>query len=95
LPACLPFIDKLYDVLSRRKNAEQRQNVITELVLTEKEYVRDLKVTYETYNLHNPRPLEARGIDVKVVFGNILEVGVELLKTSSVSSFLSTCASSK
>lgn len=64
------------DVLEehRRKNAEQRQNVITELVLTEKEYVRDLKVTYETYNLHNPRPLEARGVDVKVVFGNILEV---------------------
>jgi hypothetical protein len=58
---------------SRRKNAEQRQNVITELVLTEKEYVRDLKITYETFNLHNPRLLEARGIDVKVVFGNILE----------------------
>jgi hypothetical protein len=59
--------------LSRRKNAEQRQNVITELVLTEKEYVRDLKITYETFNLHNPRPLEARGVNVKIVFGNILE----------------------
>jgi hypothetical protein len=60
-------------LLFRKKNAEQRQNVITELVLTEKEYVRDLKITYEIFNLHNPRPLEARGIDVKVVFGNILE----------------------
>jgi hypothetical protein len=60
-------------LLFRRKNAEQRQNVITELVLTEKEYVRDLKITYEIFNLHNPAPLEARGIDVKVVFGNILE----------------------
>ncbi|PNF35605.1 hypothetical protein B7P43_G02409, partial [Cryptotermes secundus] len=58
----------------RKKNCEQRQNVITELVLTEKEYVRDLKITYEIFNLHNPRLLEARGIDVKVVFGNILEV---------------------
>jgi len=68
--------DSDHDVLEeqRRKNAEKRQNVISELVLTEKEYVRDLKITYETFNLHNPRLLEARGIDVKVVFGNILEV---------------------
>ncbi|XP_069693498.1 dynamin-binding protein-like isoform X2 [Periplaneta americana] len=65
----LPIIED-----QRRKNAEQRQNVISELVMTEKEYVRDLKITYETFNLHNPRILEARGIDVKVVFGNILEV---------------------
>jgi hypothetical protein len=84
-----------YDILFRRKNAEQRQNVITELVLTEKEYVRDLKITYETFNLHNPRPLEARGIDVKVVFGNILEVGVKFCKALSRVSFLVNCASSK
>jgi hypothetical protein len=63
----------------RKKNAEQRQNVITELVLTEKEYVRDLKITYEIFNLHNPRLLEARGIDVKVVFGNILEASRKCL----------------
>jgi hypothetical protein len=74
---------------SRKKNAEQRQNVIAELVLTEKEYVRDLKITYETFNLHNPRILEARGIDVKVVFGNMLEVCVKFLKAVSISSFLS------
>jgi hypothetical protein len=66
-------------LLFRKKNAEQRQNVITELVLTEKEYVRDLKITYEIFNLHNPRPLEDRGIDTKVVFGNILEVSKKCL----------------
>jgi len=74
----------------RRKNAEKRQNVISELVLTEKEYVRDLKITYETFNLHNPRLLEARGIDVKVVFGNILEVCVKFLTALSISSLLLT-----
>jgi len=76
----------------RRKNAEHRQNVIAELVLTEKEYVRDLKITYETFNLHNPRPLESRGIDVKVVFGNILKVGIKLHKALSVAFFLLPCA---
>nr|CAD7202169.1 unnamed protein product [Timema douglasi] len=58
----------------RLKNIEQRQNVISELVYTEKEYVRDLKITYETFNLHNPTFLERRGIDVQIVFGNLLEV---------------------
>ncbi|PSN46717.1 hypothetical protein C0J52_00872 [Blattella germanica] len=51
----------------RMKNAEQRQNVISELVYTEKEYVRDLKITYETFNLHNPRQLIERGVDVRVL----------------------------
>lgn len=58
----------------KMKMKEQRQNVISELVLTEKEYVRDLKVTYETFNLHNPTMLQERGIDVKTLFGNLLEV---------------------
>lgn len=58
----------------RKKKQEQRQNVISELVFTEKEFVRDLKITYETFNLHNPQSLESRGINVEVVFGNILDV---------------------
>ncbi|XP_011157472.1 dynamin-binding protein isoform X2 [Solenopsis invicta] len=58
----------------RQKHADQRQNVISELVLTEKEYVRDLKLTYETFNLHNPSFLESKGIDVTTLFGNILDV---------------------
>lgn len=57
-----------------KKMKEQRQNVISELVMTEKEYVRDLKMTYEVFNLHNPTILHERGINVKALFGNILEV---------------------
>ncbi|XP_033338470.2 rho guanine nucleotide exchange factor 38 isoform X1 [Megalopta genalis] len=57
-----------------RKRADQRQNVISELVITEKEYVRDLKLTYETFNLYNPSSLESLGIDVPTLFGNIFEV---------------------
>ncbi|XP_029165021.1 dynamin-binding protein-like [Nylanderia fulva] len=58
----------------RQKRADQRQNVISELVITEKEYVRDLKLTYETFNLHDPSFLGSKGIDVVTLFGNILEV---------------------
>lgn len=58
----------------RKKMNDQRQNVISELVMTEKEYVRDLKMTYEVFNLHNPSMLQERGIDDKALFGNILEV---------------------
>ena len=52
--------------------------------------MRDLKITYETFNLYNPRMLEDRGIDVKVVFGNILEVCIQFLKALSIASFLLT-----
>ncbi|GLG97318.1 Protein still life, isoform SIF type 1 [Gryllus bimaculatus] len=58
----------------RLKYLEQRQNVISELVMTEKEYVRDLKITFEVFNLHDPSKLESRGINVKMLFGNISEV---------------------
>ncbi|XP_054005474.1 dynamin-binding protein-like isoform X1 [Hylaeus anthracinus] len=58
----------------KQKRADQRQNVISELVLTEKEYVRDLKLTYETFNLYNPSSLESLGIDVAILFGNIFDV---------------------
>lgn len=60
--------------IAREKRADQRQNVISELVITEKEYVRDLKLTYETFNLYDPSCLESKGIDVATLFGNILEV---------------------
>lgn len=61
-------------VTAKQKRADHRQNVISELVITEKEYVRDLKITYETFNLYNPSILESRGVDVNTLFGNILEV---------------------
>ena len=31
----------------RRRNREQRENVLGELVLTEREYARDLKLTWQ------------------------------------------------
>ncbi|XP_015609556.1 dynamin-binding protein [Cephus cinctus] len=58
----------------KQKKFDHRQNVISELVLTEKEYVRDLKITYETFHLYDHNFLESRGIDVTVLFGNIAEV---------------------
>ncbi|XP_060822465.1 dynamin-binding protein-like isoform X1 [Bombus pascuorum] len=67
----------------KQKRADQRQNVISELVLTEKEYVRDLRMTYETFNLHNPSQLESLGIDVTTLFGNlfdVIQVAEELLE---------------
>ncbi|XP_076280533.1 rho guanine nucleotide exchange factor 38 [Lasioglossum baleicum] len=57
-----------------KKRADQRQNVISELVITEKDYVRGLNLTYETFNLYNPSALESLGIDVPTLFGNIFEV---------------------
>ncbi|KAL6447579.1 hypothetical protein ACFW04_000046 [Cataglyphis niger] len=68
----LPTISNTIDI--KQKRADQRQNVISELVITEKEYVRDLKLTYETFNLHDPSFLGLKGIDVATLFGNILEV---------------------
>lgn len=58
----------------KQKRADQRQNVISELVITEKEYVRDLKLTYETFNLYNPNHLESLGVDVHTLFGNLFDV---------------------
>ncbi|KAG7201457.1 hypothetical protein KM043_004217 [Ampulex compressa] len=70
------------EINARQRRADQRQNVISELVLTEKEYVRDLKLTYETFNLYDPNFLEAKGIDVTVLFGNffdVIQIAEELL----------------
>ncbi|XP_059488491.1 dynamin-binding protein-like [Neocloeon triangulifer] len=73
-PAEQPQINEETTDDLRNKMWEQRQNVITELVLTERDFIRDLKITYETFNLHNPQILESRGVDANLLFGNILEV---------------------
>ena len=49
----------------RQKNKEQRENVIGELVTTEREYCRDLKLTWQAFSLDDPDVLEQKQIDVK------------------------------
>lgn len=73
-PAPAPDRTPLHADNSKDKNAFQRQNVIGELVLTEKDYVKDLKMTYEVFSLYDPTVLESRGVDVKVLFGNLEEI---------------------
>lgn len=58
----------------RKKNKAQRVNVIRELVQTEREFCRDLKLTWQAFGLDTPEILEQRGIDVGVLFGNLREV---------------------
>eukprot|EP00094_Tigriopus_californicus_P005635 TCALIF_05432-PA protein Name:"Similar to DNMBP Dynamin-binding protein (Homo sapiens)" AED:0.05 eAED:0.05 QI:0/0.53/0.43/1/0.8/0.87/16/1294/2068 len=67
-----------------KKNKAQRVNVIRELVQTEREFCRDLKLTWQAFGLDTPEILEQRGIDVNVLFGNlreVTEVSEEFLKS--------------
>ena len=52
-------------IFFRQKNKEQRENVIGELVTTEREYCRDLKLTWQAFGLDTPDVLEQKQIDVK------------------------------
>lgn len=58
----------------KRKRTDQRQNVISELVITEREYVRDLNLTVEIFNLYDPSQLVSLGVDVTTLFGNLLDI---------------------
>lgn len=58
----------------RKKVKEQRENVLTELLVTEREYCRDLRLTCQVFQLDDVEALERKGIDATVLFGNILEV---------------------
>ena len=59
---------------SRQKNREQRENVIGELITTEREYCRDLKLTWHAFKLDTPENLEQKGIDVNGLFGNLKDI---------------------
>ena len=58
----------------RKKNKEQREHVIGELLMTEREFCRDLKLTWQAFGLDTPEVLEQRGVDVKGLFGNLSEI---------------------
>lgn len=58
---------------------EQRENVLTELLVTEREYCRDLRLTCQVFQLDDVDALERKGIDATVLFGNILEVDYSLV----------------
>lgn len=47
-----------------------------ELLVTEREYCRDLRLTCEVFKLHDPQYLEDKDVDVVTIFGNILEVNL-------------------
>jgi len=58
----------------RRRNKERRENVMGELVITEREYCRDLKLMWQAFNLECPELLNRKGIEVQDLFGNIADV---------------------
>lgn len=57
---------------------EQREKVIAELLQTEREYCRDLRLTCEIFKLHETEYLKRKGIDYPTLFGNILEVRINI-----------------
>lgn len=69
--------------LGRKKVKEQRENVITELLVTEREYCRDLRLTCQVFELHDTQSLEKKGIDASILFGNLLEVRYPFFYTAN------------
>ena len=61
-------------IVFSKKNKEQRENVIGELVQTEREFCRDLKLTWSAFGLDTPEILEQSNIDVSALFGNLRDV---------------------
>ena len=56
------FFDSKTRFFFSRKNRERRENVISELVVTEREFCRDLKLTWQAFGLDTPAMLEQRGL---------------------------------
>ena len=48
--------------------------MISELLVTERDFCRDLKLTWQAFGLDTPDMLEQRGVDVGALFGNLSEV---------------------
>ncbi|CAG0901910.1 unnamed protein product [Darwinula stevensoni] len=65
---------QINDAQFLKEMESQRQNVISELVITEREYVRDLKETIEVFHVYDPDYLASLGIDCPAVFSSIFEV---------------------
>ena len=57
---------------------EQRDNVFTELTVTEREYCRDLKLTCQVFEVNDQENPDRKDIDNATLFGNILEVNSRL-----------------
>ena len=58
----------------RAKNKERRENVIKELEITERDFCRDLKLTWQAFGLDTPAMLEQRNVDVSSLFGNLSDI---------------------
>ena len=56
------------------KNKERRENVIKELEITERDFCRDLKLTWQAFGLDTPAMLEQRNVDVSSLFGNLSDI---------------------
>ena len=56
------------------KNKERRENVINELAVTERDFCRDLKLTWQAFGLDTPAMLEQRNVDVSSLFGNLSDI---------------------
>ena len=71
----------------RAKNKERRENVINELAVTERDFCRDLKLTWQAFGLDTPAMLEQRNVDVNSLFGNlsdIIEVSESFLESLTI-----------
>ncbi|XP_067655097.1 dynamin-binding protein-like [Haliotis asinina] len=64
--------DKKRQEEQKQKRREKRENVIAELLATEKDYLRDLHLCIDTFL--GPSAEKVPGVDMEVVFGNIEEI---------------------
>jgi hypothetical protein len=58
--------------------------------VTEREFCRDLKLTWQAFGLDTPAMLEQRGVDVATLFGNVgdvIDISERFLDTLQVDTF--------